>query len=178
MKLTTRKRYGEYLSHVAVWKPSGRVTRLGDYAEFFGGVTLDRFELAGSFVGLSTYTSNHETGEAAYTLSRVDARTGRRETIAVRNNLTLLRQGCLPAGEAPSGVTALVITETGAMAWISVELGVFSMFGGVRVCELPSGAPAPIVLAQNPTVVRDSLALGGHTLYWTQEGKAYSALLD
>jgi hypothetical protein len=178
VKLTSRQQYGEDLSHVAVWKPTGRLTRLGDYAEFFGGVVLDRFALAGAFIGVSTYRASHETDEAAYNLTRVNARTGHRETISLGTGLALLRQGCLPAGTAPSGVTALVIGETGAMAWISANLGLSSGAPGVRVCELPPGAQTPIVLAHDPTIVRDSLALGGHTLYWTQEGKPVSAPVD
>jgi hypothetical protein len=175
VKLTSRQLYGEYLSHVAVWKPSGRTTRLGDYAAFFDGVRLYRFALAGQFVGMATYTGNHETGEIGFTLSRLNVRTGHKEAISSEP----LHQGCSPGGAEGTDVPTLVITETGAMAWISENRGFGSgASGGMRVCELPAGAQTPVVLAQSLTIVRDSLALGGHTLYWTQEGKPVSAPLD
>jgi hypothetical protein len=178
LKLTGRQRFSEYLSHAAVWKPTGRTTMLGDHAEFLGGVTLARFALAGPFVGVSTYTFNHENGEVGYSVTRLNAKTGRRETVSVGNSIALLRQGCLPGGSAPTRISALVIRETGAMAWISVQLGLFASYPGVNVCELPPGAHTPAVLAHDLTIARDSLALAGHTLYWTQDGQPHSALLN
>jgi hypothetical protein len=178
VKLTGRPRFSEYLSHVAVWKPSGRITRLGDSAAFFDGASLGRFALAGSYVGLSTDTGNHETGEVSFSVSRVEARSGRREIVSQGTSLALLRQGCLPGGEPPADISALVVAETGAMAWISVQLGVFVSYPGVKVCELPPRSQIPVVLSDNLTIVRDSLAFAGHTLYWTQEGKPVSAPLN
>jgi hypothetical protein len=166
--VTVSGRYGErYSEHVAVWKPSGRTTPLGDNGgnALGDGSFLGRFALAGRFLGYATVGFSHEeTGLAGYGVARLNVQSGHREDVTLGRDGTLANTRCV--GEAidagASGVTAIVATAAGTVAWIMA--GHF-VPGPTVVCEMSPGSQSPVVLAQSKEIVPDSLAVAGEHLY-------------
>jgi hypothetical protein len=146
--------------HYAVWKPSGRSTPFSDLGGIDASV-LERFALAGRFLGYATSSCNHETLECAYGVSRINAQDGRREVVPLPD--LDLGVGEAPQPWAPCGwetrpATALVVTNAGTVAWAKEHV----------VCELPHGSRAPVLLADSPNTGLYSLRLAGGHLYWRE----------
>ena len=164
--------YGEpYLEHVAEWKPSGRTTPLGDNGgNGFECTCLARFALAGRFLGYATFGSTHEYQTADYSVARLNVQTGHREDVSIDPDVTSLNRRCLGASlkfTAHSGVTTIVATAAGTVAWIMAEP---LPAGPSVVCEIPPGSNTPLVLAESKEIVPDSLALAPGRLYWIEGG--------
>jgi hypothetical protein len=146
--------------HYSVWKPSGRSTPFGDFAGIDASV-LERFALAGRFVGYATSSCSHETLECAYGVFRMNGQDGRREEVPLPD--LDLGVGEAPQPWAPCGwetrhVTALVVTSAGTVAWAKEHV----------VCELPHGSRTPVLLADSPNIGLYSLRLAGGHLYWRE----------
>jgi hypothetical protein len=122
---------------------------------------LDRFALAGRFVGYATASFSHEYLESAYGVSRINAQDGRREGVPVPDSDLSVGESPPPwalCGWETRPVTALVVTNAGTVAWAKEHV----------VCELPHGSPTPILLADSPTIGLYSLRLAGGHLYWRE----------
>jgi hypothetical protein len=77
-------------------------------------------------------------------------------------------------GNVGLGLTiALVVKSDGSVAWIN---GAPEALGTVQVRSVD--ASGSHLLAVSPEIEPKSLALAGSTLYWTEAGKPYSALLQ
>jgi hypothetical protein len=179
--VTVSDAYGEpYLEHVAVWKPSGRTTPLGDNGgSGFDCTCLGRFALAGRFLGYVTVGFSHEEpSTVGYGVARLNVQTGHREDVSVDFDGTATNKGCV--GEAfasgASGVTAIVATAAGTVAWIMAAPFPPRLSGSV-VCEISPGADVPSVLAESKEIVPDSLALAPGRLYWMEGAVARSATI-
>jgi hypothetical protein len=146
--------------HYAVWKPSGRSTPFGDFAGMDASV-LERFALAGRFVGYATSSCSHETLECAYGVLRINAQDGRREGVPLPDfdlSVGEAPQPWAPCGSETRHVTALVVTSAGTVAWAKEHV----------VCELPHGSRTPVLIADSPTIGLYSVRLAGGHLYWRE----------
>jgi hypothetical protein len=87
-------------------------------------------------------------------------------------NGRVLRQISAPGTENIGPVSGMVVKSDGAVAWISEPLA-----GGP--CEVHAvDKNGSRLLASSTEVDPSSLALGGSTLYWTQDGKPMSSSLN
>jgi hypothetical protein len=160
----------EYESHAPIWRPSGRVTRLGDYAAFHGGIGLWRLALSGRFVAYATDRPEYQYGTSDFTVSRLNAENGRRESLSLRSDYG----GCTGGGIVPqSQVSAIVVSDVGTVGWIMAELGPFSATTAAdyHVCALLPRSRTPKVLAHGTAIDRHVLALRGHRLHWREDGE-------
>ncbi len=71
--------------------------------------------------------------------------------------------------------TQIVVNAAGAVAWIA---GVVDEQGEHGYEVHAADKAGSRLLATSSNIEPDSLALVGNTLYWTQEGKPYSATLN
>jgi hypothetical protein len=162
----------EYGSHAAIWKPSGRVTRLGDYALFHGGIGLWRLALSGRFLAYATYLPEYQYGTSDFTVSRLNAETGHRESLSI--SATEDYGGCIGGGIVPqSQVSAIVVNNDGTVGWITAELRPFSATTTIdyHVCALPPSSVMPEVLAHSSRIDRHALAFSRCRLYWREGGE-------
>jgi hypothetical protein len=166
----------EYKSTFAQWLSTGRVTALGD-AGGFGGAALISLGLSGRYVAYALVEEGdryQETG-SSWAVVRLNAQSGHHESES------------LEFGPKSQGVTDIVATPAGSVAWIQEGSfqnpmgpplpGEESVLppGSKAVFYLPYRSNAPQALAVSPTIVPKSLAaIPGH-LYWTEAGAARSA---
>jgi hypothetical protein len=174
--VTVNGPYGEaYLEHVAVWKPSGRTTPLGDNGgNGFDCRCLGRFALTGRFLGYATVGFSHEEpATVGYGVARLNVQTGQRERVSIDFDGTSPNKQCVgeAVGFGASGVTAVVATAAGTVAWIMAPFPT----GPSVVCEIPPASNIPIVLAASKELVPDSLALAPGRLYWMEGAVTRSA---
>jgi hypothetical protein len=153
-----------YSEHVAVWKSSGRTTPLGDY-EGFDCSCLGPFALVGRYLGYAVQSVSHEEPWASfYGVARLNVQTGRREEASVDFHGPSTNTRCVgQVSGSGSGVTAIVATAAGTVAWI-LEAGA----GSGVLCEMPAGSNTPLVLAESTGLVPDSLAVAPGRLYWME----------
>jgi hypothetical protein len=148
----------------ARWQPTGRVTAVGD--SFFEGRALRRLALSGRFVAAAIEGFAKEP-PSAWRVSRLDARTGKREVVSAvppsENQFEL---------HSP-GVTDICVTPAGSITWIVAPTA--GTPGVWRVVEIAAGSSALQVLASGATVERGSLACVSGHVYWTEGTVAKSA---
>jgi hypothetical protein len=166
----------EYESTFARWLSTGRVTALDD-AGGFGGATLISLGLSGRYVAYALVEEGdrYQRTGSSWAVVRLNAQSGHHEFES------------LSFGEKSQGVTDIVATPAGSIAWI--EEGSFQNpmgpllpgdesllpLGSKAVFYLPYRSNAPQALAVSLTIVPKSLAaIPGH-LYWTEAGAARSA---
>lgn len=165
-----------YESTFARWLSTGRVTALDDSAGF-GGAGLISLGLSGRYVAYALIEEGERyqgTG-STWAVVCLNAQSGHHEFES------------LSFGPKSQGVTDIVATPAGSVAWI--EEGSFqnpmgpllpgdeSVLppGSKAVFYLPYRSNAPQALAVSSTIVPKSLAaIPGH-LYWTEDGAARSA---
>jgi hypothetical protein len=150
-------------AHWAVWKPTGRASPFGDLPLFEG---VQRLVLAGTWVGFTEKSCDHESMTCAYTVDRLDARTGHREQNPGAHVVAESEQerepgfGCFPFNTVSGpGITALVLAKSGTIAWIQ--------YG--HVCGLSHGASVSVLLASGPDIAPHSLRLADGRVYWKEE---------
>lgn len=159
----------------AVWRPSGHALPLGN----LGAHEVRQLTVAGPWVAWAESSCDYESSECAHEVRRLNAQTDRRE----ENTVDLHRVepppqpglGCLifdSVGEE-AGITALVLADSGTIAWIQ----------GTHVCVLPHDAPlepalsapgfegerVPLLLASAPDIAPHSLRLVKGRLYWSEQ---------
>jgi hypothetical protein len=127
---------------------------------------VQRLVLAGPWVAFAEQSCDHQSMSCAHTVLRLDARTGRRESNPAPHSAAEYEQerepgfGCFPFNAVSgAGITALVLTESGTIAWIQ--------YG--HVCELSHGASFSVLLASGPDVSPHSLRLADGRVYWKQD---------
>jgi hypothetical protein len=167
-----------YMSTFAQWRPTGRVTALGDdFAPFEGSILRDRPTLAGPFVGYALEVMvDRYTGGFGEDVGRLDARTGRLELKPA--------DGKGGGGFEPGspGVTDVAVSPAGSVAWM-IE-GSFGNPNGQPLAPgeaapaskaiylLVTGATTPLAVAYSPTIDPGSLAaIPGH-IFWLEAGAA------
>jgi hypothetical protein len=171
-------------SAFAQWLPTGRVTSLG--ADFhFEGPTLARIALSGRYAAyaLSLTAERYQGSGTAWAVGRLNVQTRRRERIPA------IGEKGSGFGEKSPGVTDVVVTAAGSMAWIddgsfqnplsNVPAGNQSILppGSKALLELPPGSKTPVVLAVSVNIDPQSLAaIPGH-LYWAEGGTPRSAAI-
>jgi hypothetical protein len=172
-------------STYAQWLPTGRVTPLGDFAGTPEGTALAgvRVVLAGRFAayGLTLSAERYQGTSFTEAVGRLNAQTGRRERFPANG-----AHG--PGfGEKSPGVTDVVVTPKGSVAWIidgsfqdptrkTPVPGVVPL-GSRALYEVPAGSTMPILVAYNSTIDAKSLAaIPGH-LYWAEGGTPRSAAI-
>lgn len=166
-----------YEKTYALWLPTHRVTPLGDQrVEGFHEPEAQRIALAGEYVGYALTGSavfREESDEGlTWQVWRLDARTGRAEKVARKYK-------CVAADLSESwnapGVTRLLLTSHGAMAWI---FGSYYQFpANYRVCELRPSTSSPILLASSQTTDPRSLAIASGRISWLEGGSRRTAPL-
>jgi hypothetical protein len=146
------------------WLPTGRVTAIGD--SFFEGRALRRLALSGRFIAVAIEGFAREP-PSAWRVSRLDARTGKREVVSAvpptENQFEL---------HSP-GVTDICVTPAGSVAWIVAPTA--GTPGVWWVLDIAAGSSELNVLASGPTVARGSLACVAGYVYWTEGAVAQKA---
>jgi hypothetical protein len=131
---------------------TGRTTRLGGFTQGSGFGTY-AFAIAGAFVGFDDLDCERDFCQDQVRV--VDVRSG--------------RERATPLVETDEFVDGLVVTTTGAVAWMRPA-------GGIReVREFDGGGVA--LLDSGPGIDATSHALGGSTHYWIDSGTAKTATL-
>lgn len=147
-----------------VWRPTGRGLPLPELEP-----SPSRFAVAGRWVA---WANGCDYG-CGVSVHRIDVDSGRLEGNPVGGppyTEDAVRRGesqrpgepCFTygtAGSQESGVTALVVSDSGAIAWIQSQ----------HVCEMPRGSDVPSVLASNPEIAPSYLRLVDGHVYWKEE---------
>jgi hypothetical protein len=155
-----------YQSTFAEWLPGRRTTPLGDRLGTTTAVNLGPLALSGRFVAYALQSIAKE-GPSSWRVCRLDARSGRRESVeAVGPAENAYEPG------AP-GVTDVVVTSAGSVAWLAGGAGAHP--GVYTVFELARGSMTPTALATGPGIMPGSLAAVPGHLYWTEGGTARMA---
>jgi hypothetical protein len=151
-----------YHSSYAQWRPTGRVTRLGDEETVTYSIVLGKVALTGAYMayGLENLTGS----EQLWTLCRLAISSGRRLCMQADANVS---------GALDGAVLSVVVAPNGTVGWIAG--GGASKSGAHDVFLLGPNARKPVVVASSPTVDTGSLAVAPHQLYWTEAGAARSA---
>jgi hypothetical protein len=178
-----------YSGTFARWVMSRRITPLGDqYHEEEPGLTLERLALSGRYAAYALVRFGKYNGEGTYwKVLRLNVKAGRGEE--VRSDFGG------PRGEAPPecsgglpftspGITDLVVTPKGAVAWI-IGRKDYDPYASnprpnpssYRLCELTAGSRTPMLLANSGTIAPKSLATVSGHLYWTEGGTSRSAFV-
>jgi hypothetical protein len=166
-----------YLKTFALWRRTGRLTPLGDRVEEesrepeLRRMTLSGQYLAYTLVGSAAFRNESSEG-LTWQIRRLNIRTGRSEK--VRREYKCVAADQSEDWDAP-GVTDLLVTPNGTMAWIFGSYYEFPT--NYRVCELPPGTPSPILLANSQTITPKSLAIASNRLSWRENGIPRSAPL-
>jgi hypothetical protein len=147
-----------YQSSFVRWLPGGRVTALGDQFEP-GGRVLTRLALTGRFVAAAIETASKAPPFSIH-VYRVNAATGSKDVVPA------VPAGEDEFGENARGVTDIVVTRAGTVAWLVGET--VDMPGISRVFELPPGSRQPVVVGSGPVIVPGSLAAVPGHLYWSE----------
>jgi hypothetical protein len=171
-------------STYARWLPSSRVTALGDNGTVFEGAVLKGLAVSGRFVAYTLGLAAERYQGTGFTegVERLNAQTGRRESIPPDGE----KGGGF--GEKSPGVTDIVATPAGSIAWIDDgsfqnPIGPLSAtsllpLGSKAVLELPPSSKTPTALAVSSAIAPQSLAaIPGH-LYWTEGGTARSTSIS
>ena len=171
-------------STYARWLPSGRVTALGDNGTVVEGAVLKGLALSGRFVAyaLGLAAERYPGGGTTWGIERLNAQTGHRESILPDGE----KGGGF--GEKSPGVTDIVATLAGSIAWIDdgsfqnpigpLSSGSLLPLGSKAVFELPPSSKTPTALAVSSMIAPQSLAaIPGH-LYWTEGGTARSTSIS
>ncbi len=126
--------------------------------------------LTGAFVAYEEFRTKgaFERGEAIWRVVVRDLRNGRVLRRLPTGVFSPPEPATIGAGEA----VAIVVKSDGAVAWIAETDGET----GQREVHA-ADATGSRILASGTSIDPASLALGGGTLYWTQEGKPMSATL-
>src|ERR1700682_6407877 len=166
-----------YLKTFAVWLRTGRLTPLDDRVEEesrepeLRRMTLSGRYLAYALVGSAVFRNESSEG-LTWQIRRLNIRTGTSEKIRREHK-------CVAADESENwnapGVTDLLVTPNGTMAWIFGSY--YESPANYRVCELPPGSSSPILLANSQTITPKSLAIATNRLSWLENGIPRSAPL-
>ena len=120
---------------------------------------VGRVSVVGRWLGYAVTYGEHTSFDRGWPCA-LSLRTGRRRC-----------GGGLP-------VLGMGISRAGSLAWLTFE-GVSS--GGDPYCcevyEWDAGAEDPVTLDQGPDINRDSFAVGGRFVYWTDAGEPRSAMM-
>jgi hypothetical protein len=165
------------------WRPSGRVTPLGDDVGATEIVKLKLLALAQQFVADATESCGREG--CASSVARLNAATGRNE----RGDAVILARGtCEPQSALRRGSARRArrnghwVTPKGTVAWImggSIEFPTNRNNLNSRIlCELPPGARTPVVVANSPTIEPRSLAVIPGRLYWLEGGTPRASSIE
>ncbi|MEA2218351.1 MAG: hypothetical protein QOJ35_977 [Solirubrobacteraceae bacterium] len=149
--LHTAKDFGD--EFFACWRPTGRARRIGFTS---GGAAvvdtvLDSFVVSGRYVAFHISAGGDERYDRFRSFD-VEALRARRDTGKVS----------APAARTP---TALVVTSTGAVAWLATGILHATDAAGTRVLADPASGPIT------------DLAATGATASWTQAGQRRTATL-
>jgi hypothetical protein len=167
----------EYAKTYALWRPSHRITPLGDrYSEGFLEPGLVKITLDGEFVAYAltgTGVFREEISEGlGWQLWRLNARTGHAEKVARKYKCVAADQS--EHWDAP-GVSDLITTRRGELIWIFGSYYVFP--ANYRVCELRPKTTSPILLASSQAIAPRSLTLVSGRASWLEGGVRRTAPL-
>jgi hypothetical protein len=174
-------RAGEYDETLAEWLPTGRVTVLRNEAGFEAGSLLSSrpgVAVSGRFAGYAVLSNNERYPGMGFGegVARVNVQTGRRQEWGANG------QAGSGFGAKSPGVTDVVLTPAGSLAWLidgsfddptrrSVEV---TPPGSKAVYLVPSGSAAPVLLAHSATIEPGSLAAVPGHIYWVEAGAAHT----
>jgi hypothetical protein len=137
-----------------------------------------RFTLAGPVVAFEVYsiTNDEPTDMRVHEIEVRDLANGRVLHEVPTGESATPQLGDIGVG----GASAIVVRGDGAVAWIvEVDEGAGPRPGEPITYQVHAvDKSGSRTLAVGPEIEPDSLALAGSTLYWTEGGKPYSALLQ
>jgi hypothetical protein len=171
-----------FLSSFARWLPTGRLTPLGDNVETTRILKLKLLALAGRFVADATESCGKEG--CASSVARLNVQTGRRERATPSTaswELGNLNGKCVGGPPGALGVTDIIVTPSGTVAWImggSIEVPTNRVDLNSRtVCELPPKSSTPVVVASSTRIEPKTLAGIPGRLYWLEGGAPRTAVI-
>jgi hypothetical protein len=166
IRATSRHRASEVLRQrsYAELQPRGRPQPLGDSEE---GPILWRVAVGGAYVAYSLSFTRATDPTTTWKVGRLNALSGRREII----DAELGEEG--PRYLPSPGITALIVTPSGLIAWILA--GPRSDERDYRVFEVAPTSKLPTLLAEGSDIDPRSLAAAGRYVYWTQGQSPMSA---
>jgi hypothetical protein len=156
----------------AVWH---RLRPLAVDVELEEGAVYNEAELpaiAGDYVAVAVSTGEGYNGEGrSWFIRRVDVRTRISEETHP-STLGGTSQGVCHGGlpEGSPGVTDLVVTARGTVAWVigGEDPTPGTGAGSYRVCVMGRSSTTPRLLAAAGSIAPHSLATAGGSLYWTE----------
>jgi hypothetical protein len=149
----------------------------------FEGATVEgRPAISGRFVAYAAIVEDERYGGGCCIgeyVERVNARTGQFESTPADG-----KAGIGFGGDSPRGVTDVVVTAAGSVAWMiegkfNNPSGELPAGGGLppasnAIYLLASASTTPVLLAYNPMIEPGSLAaIPGH-IYWLEAGAAHT----
>jgi hypothetical protein len=154
-----------FQSSFARWLPSGRLTALGDEVNApEADLRLTQLAVTGRFAAYATvlFAGHEAENSVGWSVYRLNVQTGRREQVDASRKDAF--------GRHDPGVTGVVVTPKGTVAWIA---GVNTRPSTYKVFVLAPGSRTTVLLASATTIEPKSLAaIPGH-LYWTDVGVAH-----